>query len=322
NNGLGPASMVQVAVEIPNGLNLGKMRPVDWYPKCPICPPSPTTRSCLDTLTTKDGLVFTFRNIYLPGSKQADVHDRDSTQGFVKYRIEPEKRMPKRSFHSRAKIVFDKNPPIFTNFSSTRFKSGLSPGPKLGYAFTSDSLTNRYFFLGLSLSPYSSWRVYPQVELLSSLKGRTEYGPQHFQDTIIHEMNMDITIYSVRDSTVRSARGFVGFELPFLLRKNFSRFVGLGLGGSLQLLFDNGERRYTVAEKQYRRILTKPPELLSEVQGQEVISAISGKRSQFTVFADLTIGAVRAGPNLGIRAGTVLHDGWQPFVQLALEMKL
>ena len=128
NNGPGPANTVQIAVDIPKGLNPGKLRPVDWYPKCPICPSTPTGRSCLDTLTTQDGLVFTFRNIYLPGSQQADVRDRDSTQGFVKYRIEPEKRMPKRSFQSRAKIVFDKNPPIFTNFSATRFKPGLSPG--------------------------------------------------------------------------------------------------------------------------------------------------------------------------------------------------
>ena len=164
--------------------------------------------------------------------------------------------------------------------------------------------------------------MYPQLELLTSFQGRTEYGPQTFRDSLVHDMSPDVIIYTLRDSMVRSNRGFVGLELPFLVRKNFSRLVGAGLGGSLQVFFDNGERRYTVSEKQYRKLFGTPPKLLSENQGAEEITSINGTRSQFTLFADLTLGAVRAGPNLGIRAGAVLHDGWKPFVQVALEVKL
>ncbi|HRI59248.1 MAG TPA: PKD domain-containing protein, partial [Saprospiraceae bacterium] len=126
NNGEGPASMVELKVEIPEGLDMAAMRPVEWYPACPICPKTPVDYSCLDTASSKNGLSFTFRNIYLPGSRQKDVGDRDSTKGFVKYRIEAGKDMPKRSFRSRAKITFDKNPPIYTNFTKTRFKPGIS----------------------------------------------------------------------------------------------------------------------------------------------------------------------------------------------------
>jgi hypothetical protein len=41
----------------------------------------------------------------------------------------------------------------------------------------------------------------------------------------------------------------------------------------------------------------------------------------FTFFADLTLGSVRAGPNVGIRAGGILDGGVKPFVQASLEYK-
>ena len=211
NNGEGPASTVQVMVSVPSGLKLADMRPMDWYPRCPICPETPTERSCLDTALLADGLRFTFRNIYLPGSRQEGVESMDSTRGFVRYRIEPERGMPKRSFKSRAEIVFDKNPPISTNFSQTRFKKGISPGMKVGYDFEPDAAQrNGYFFIGASVSPYKSWRIYPQLELLAGLRGRQDEGAgTMFQDTVLIENSPptpDVKIFEVRDSVVRSSR--------------------------------------------------------------------------------------------------------------------
>jgi len=331
NNGEGPASTVALTVSVPGGLQLAKMRPLDWYPRCPICPETPTERSCLDTALLSDGLRFTFRNIYLPGSRQEGVENVDSTRGFVRYRIEPERDMPKRSFQSRAEIVFDKNPPIRTNFSQTRFKRGISPGMKAGYGFdvreglpSEASAKAGYFFLGASVSPYKSWRIYPQLELLTGLRGRQDEGERRFQDTLLLDNSTDVKIFDLRDSTVRSSRGLVSFEVPFLLRKNFSRWVGAGVGGSAKLLMDSGEDLLSVTKTRYRKILGQTATQIGKPEMTASSRDFSATRTQYTVFADLTLGSVRAGPNVGIRAGGLLSEGgsFKPFVQVSVEVKM
>lgn len=323
NNGEGPAGTVEVKVEIPKGLDMARMRPVEWYPKCPICAKTPGDRSCLDTASARDGLVFTFRNIYLPGSRQKDVDHRDSTKGFIKYRIEADKDMPKLSFRSRAKITFDKNPPIYTNFTKTRFKPGISPGLKAGYAFLPDSSKSGYVFFGLSLSPYKSWRLYPQIELLTGIKGRQEWQTAAYKDSFITAVG-DLKALVTRDSTVKVTRGFVSFELPALLRKNFSRFFGAGLGVSARVVLENGETASAVHKTrtimQHPGVPPTPPQVIDTTFSQPY----SATHTKFTVFGDLTFGSVRAGPNLGIRAGAILgrKKDVQPFVQVSLEMKL
>ncbi|MBK7937486.1 MAG: PKD domain-containing protein [Lewinellaceae bacterium] len=323
NNGEGPASTVELKVEVPQGLDMARMRPVDWYPKCPICPKTPTSRSCLDTATTKDGILFTFRNIYLPGTRQKNVDHRDSTKGFVKYRIEVDKDMPKLSFRSRAKITFDKNPPIYTNFTKTRFKPGVSPGLKIGYGFSPDSSKSGYVFFGASLSPYKSWRIYPQVELLTGIKGREELSSVTHSDSLL-TADGDLKILLTRDSTVKITRGFVSFEIPFLLRKNFSRFFGAGLGISAKIVLENGETVGTVHKVRTFLPNAGMPPPPPQVQDSDFSSPYSATHTRFSVFGDLSFGSVRAGPNVGIRAGAILGSGKtaEPFVQISLEMKL
>lgn len=325
NNGEGPAGTVELKVEIPEGLDMTRMRPIAWYPECPVCPKVPTDRSCLDTASSKNGLTFTFRNIYLPGSRQKGVDDRDSTKGFVKYRIVADKDMPKRSFRSRAKITFDKNPPIYTNFTKTRFKPGISPGLKAGYHFVPDSGKAGYFFLGASLSPYKSWRIYPQIELLTGIKGRADAPDQMFTsaDTIIHPGALTRIIRT--DSLVKSRQGHFSLEIPVLLRKNFTGFFGAGVGGALQVFFENGER--TTRSRTINSLVS--PDKPEPVAADTVLSAAVGStysetRTRLAAFVDLTFGSVRAGPNLGIRTGAVLgrRKAMQPFVQVSLEVKL
>jgi hypothetical protein len=331
NNGEGPASTVQVKVEIPDGLKMGAMRPVEWYPKCPICPKTPTTKGCLDTASQKDGLVFTFRNIYLPGSRQEDVDDRDSTKGFVKYRIEADRNMPKRPFRSRAKIVFDKNPPIYTNYTKTGFKVGLSPGLKAGYGFDPDSVRNGYFFLGISLSPYKSWRIYPQVELLTGIKGRSDLRVVEKHLLFGTQPNNGIALLdsTIIDTFTQARRGFVSFEVPVLIRKNFTRFFGLGLGASARILLENGETQINASRTTIDWSFTDSPAgfvLKRNVINGETMSTVTNYKNtlyRFAVFGDLTLGAVRAGPNLGIRGGVVLgKKKVQPFVQVSLELRI
>ena len=322
NNGEGPAKTVQVDIEVPDGLNLARMRPVEWYPACRICPKTPGTGSCLDTSTTKDGLVFTFRNIYLPGSHQKGVADKDSTKGFVKYRIEPERDMPKRAFRSRAKIVFDKNPPIFTNFSKTRFKPGLSPGLKAGYAFAPEDAGDGYFFAGASISPYKSWKIFPQVELLTGFKGNTALPEKIYRDSVVLA-DADFKRVRYRDSTLSGERKFVSFEMPVLLRKNFTRFFGVGAGASVRILMEDGEDRTRVKETLV--IYTPPgvpPQPPKITRDESSTHAYSATTTQFSLFGELNFGSVRTGPALGVRAGAVLgKEETEPFVQVSMEWK-
>ncbi len=324
NNGEGPASTVEVKVEIPKGLNMARMRPMDWHPKCPICPETPGNESCLDTASTKTGLTFTFRNIYLPGSRQKDVDSRDSTKGFVKYRIEADKNMPKIPFSSRAKIVFDKEPPIVTNFTKTKFKVGISPGVKIGYNYDFDDNLNRYLFLGVSLSPFKSWRVYPQIELLTGIRGK-EFLPEQTSRASVDSTDVNgIKVTYTFDTVFISDRKFVSFEIPVLLRKNFTRAFGAGLGGSARIILESGQDcSHVDITRTYAPPLNVdyPPEVVVDTIH---IFPYSATHARFTVFGDLTFGSVRAGPNLGIRAGAVLgrQRKIQPFVQVSLEMKL
>jgi hypothetical protein len=132
NTGKGPAKKVAITITIPGMLNTGSLEIVDMKPACPWCNTTSGTQSCIDTLINKDSIQFVFNNIYLPGTQQDGVTDPDSTKGYIKYRIRFNKKMQKRSFESRAAIVFDKNEPIYTNRSTGGFKKGISPGILLG----------------------------------------------------------------------------------------------------------------------------------------------------------------------------------------------
>lgn len=335
NNGEGPASKVEVKVEVPKGLKTGNLRVDSWYPKCPICPKTPTTKGCLDTATVADGLVFTFRNIYLPGSRQADVEHRDSTKGFVRYSLGAGHNMPKLPFRSRARIVFDKNPPIFTNYTRTRFKVGLSPGIKAGYAFHPDSIGAGYAFLGFSLSPYKSWRFYPQVELLTGFRGRKEEVASESHQLLETFLNVMPDIPQ-RDSTFadtifRVNRGYVSLELPIQIRKNFNRFFGAGLGASAIVTFENGERQAQIGRHSIdwqgkidsMGTITADKKTTQAFEFDEAES-YRATYTRFAVFADLTFGWVRLGPNIGLRAGYIFgpKNRRQPFIQLSAELKL
>lgn len=324
NNGERQAETVELTVEVPQGLNKTQMRPIDWYPKCPICTDMPTQSSCLDTAFTKDGLVFTFRNIYLPGSNQRGVTEYDSTKGFVKYRIEPQKGMPKRSFSSRASIVFDKNPPIVTHRSKTRFKTGVSPGLKVGYGFDPDSLEGGYVFFGASLSPYQSWKIFPQIEFLTGIKGREDFPNDSTETRKMGGNTTGVILPDTATYTVTNGhRRLLSFEMPLMLRKNFSKFIGVGLGGSFRVVMNKGEDKvYTMVQQEFFEPGFDDPYAVKQLSGSYGSTTISETNTYFSFFADLTLGSVRIGPNLGIRAGGILDDGVKPFVQLSLEFKL
>jgi PKD domain len=339
NNGEAPAKKIELTVDVPPGLQVKKMYPTEWYPKCPLCPPSGPATRCLDTTVLADRIVFTFRDVYLPGSNQKGVTDYDSTQGFVRYRIDPQANMPKRTFRSRASIVFDKNSPVVTGYAYTRFKPGLSPGLKIGYGLAPDSLRAGYIFLGVSLAPYAPWRTFGQVEVLTGLQGRrTLEGEQATMSSTTEQRTSDIFaidfqggVVEVFDDTLTTTRsiartrGFVSFEVPISVRKNLSRTVGLGFGVTTRLRLDNGDDETLTTTTVSRRIAAMPNQTVGAPQVsnfEPVITPHAATSVQFGAFTDLNLGLVRVGPNLGLRAGVLFSQPVQPFVQVAFEYKL
>jgi hypothetical protein len=329
NNGEGPAKQISIVITMPKGLKLGEMRPLEWYPKCPLCPKTPTTASCLDTSTTDGQLIFTFKNIALPGSRQKGM-DYDSTKGFIRYRMEADKHMPKRTFKSQARIIFDKNPPIYTNYSQTRFKPGISPGPKFGYEFHPDTISGGNLFIGISLSPFKSWKIYPQLELLTGFQSPTELRATNSTQVYSDTLSLDFYTDSIVQTTQGGNRGYVSFEVPLLFRKNLCSWLGFGAGGSARVLLYNGTRQTTTRSAVQRYIIETVNPLTYLPFGDPVkypptttLSSFRDTRLQYTLFADCTLGAVRAGPNLGLRAGYILGSGTPRFfLQASVEVKL
>ncbi|WP_278019825.1 PKD domain-containing protein [Flavobacterium ginsengisoli] len=122
NNGEGPARKIRLETDVPEMFDKKTFQIESMYPECPICPKGEEpTVSCLDTIIKSKQIIFTFKNIYLPGSEQKNVQEKDSTKGFVKYSMKFGEDFHKVKTKSRTAIIFDKNDPIITNYATTRF---------------------------------------------------------------------------------------------------------------------------------------------------------------------------------------------------------
>jgi len=160
--------------------------------------------------------------------------------------------------------------------------------------------------------------------LLTGIRGK-EFLPEQTSRASVDSTDANnIKVTYTFDTVFISDRKFVSFEIPVLLRKNFTRAFGVGLGGSARIILESGQDcSHVDITRTYAPPLNVdyPPEVVVDTIH---IFPYSATRARFTVFGDLTFGSVRAGPNLGIRAGAVLgrQRKIHPFVQVSLEMKL
>lgn len=306
NNGEGPASTIRLETDIPEMLDKSTLKVLDMYPKCEICPKREVMYSCLDTAFTDTQAVFTFKNIYLPGSEQKNVKEYDSTKGFVKYSIKFAKDFHKKKTKSRTAIVFDKNEPIITNYSTTRFLPGISIGVKTGYNSFSDLNNSESYFVGATLSPYKSYRWHWQVELMNNL---------HNYDgaTTILEEFVDFPAgnrFNQRTTTDTSYEN-IDWDIPVLMRYNVNNYIGLGAG------FQN---TISISEKQEQNIVIEQFE--GDFPDAQVFNTIEESNSETNSFTNLrtgllfeaTAGFSRIGPSLGARYILNLEDNfnyWQ-----------
>lgn len=293
NNGEGPARKIRLETDVPDMFDKKTFQIESMYPECPICPKGEEpTVSCLDTIIKQKQIIFTFKNIYLPGSEQKNVHEKDSTKGFVKYSMKFGEDFHKVKTKSRTAIIFDKNEPIITNYATTRFLPGISIGVKAGYNFYPDLDKSTSYFVGATLSPFKSYRFYWQVEWENAL----------------NKYNSDVTVV---DQSITNANGVrqlqrtttatenknINWEIPILIRYNINNYIGIGAGIQANV---------NVASEQNQNIQT---DLYEGDKESFLISSTTTSnqiKNTFTdiktgLLFDLTAGFARIGPSLGAR---------------------
>lgn len=298
NTGKGPASTIDVGVSIPPAFDPATISINDMYPKCIPCAEAEPGQSCLDTIITSDSVHFVFKNIYLPGVRQEGVKDKDSTKGFVEYRIRFKEKPAKLPFWSQAGIVFDTNEPIYTNKMHTRFYRGISPAIIAGYqrGFGDDPDGNSPFIVGAALAPYSPYRAFLQVEAYLGI-----YQQSKVTDFALLPRPID-TVYNnmehliIGEGTV-TERNLLSLDIvPLEIRKNINNWFSVGGGLWLK---GNLYERTTVAQQ---------TRLVSQLDKSEVdlFKDAGSEKKSFThinpaAFVDINLGRVRVGPAVGVR---------------------
>ncbi|MCW2118210.1 PKD domain-containing protein [Flavobacterium sp. 7A] len=293
NNGEGPARIIRLETDIPEMFDKKTFKIENMYPKCPICPKDfiPTT-SCLDTIIKQKQIFFTFKNIYLPGSTQKNVHEKDSTKGFVKYSMKFNKDFHKVNTKSRTAIIFDKNEPIITNYATTRFLPGISIGAKAGYNYYPDLKKATSYFYGATISPFKSYRFYWQAELLNSF---TNYD----SETSINEKTIRnaATGDQLQRTITTTTNNMVNIEVPVLIRYNINNFIGIGAG--LQANINSSSKQEQNSKTEIYE--NEKASFLISTKEERVKSSKSFTDVKTGLLFDLTIGAARIGPSLGAR---------------------
>ena len=293
NNGEGPARTIRLESDIPDMFDKKTLQIVDSYPKCPICPKGEeVTYSCLDTIIKQKQIHFTFKNIYLPGSNQKNVAEKDSTKGFVKYTLKLAKDFHKQTTRSRTSIFFDKNEPVITNYAVTRFKPGISIGAKTGYNLFPALENSRSYFAAVTVSPFKSYRWYWQAEWQNSLH-------KYDSKTITHDEIVTGTngVQQLRRTITKSSFDNVTMEIPVLVRYNINNYFGIG-GGVLAGI--NISQKQDMSTK--LQVFEGPnPNFLLKESGRKESFEESLSQFRSGMLLDLTGGFSRIGPSVGVR---------------------
>ena len=325
NNGEGPAKIIRLETDVPDIYDKSTLQIEGMYPECPICPKNQEVRySCLDTIVAQKQIIFTFKNIYLPGSEQKNVTEKDSTKGFVKYSLKFGDNFHKIKTKSRTAIIFDKNEPIITNYSITKFNPGISIGAKAGYNYFPKLENAQSYFVGATISPYKSYRWYWQCELLFN---KIDYDGATFAselsqfvfDPPIENPDGTVTDVGLERTTIRNqTQRIVADIVPFSLRYSINNYIGVGIGPQISTTISS--KNVTKETFQYYRAIQDPSgeiiagEEFTQLKRTTSFSIEEKREVQTQLFADVTLGFARIGPSLGIRYNKNFKedfDSWQ-----------
>ena len=293
NDGEGPARTIRLETDIPDMFDKKTLQIVDSYPKCPICPKGEEVNySCLDTIIKQKQIHFTFKNIYLPGSTQKNVTEKDSTKGFVKYTMRFNKDFHKQSTRSKTAIIFDKNEPVITNYATTRFLPGISIGAKSGYNLFTNLENSKSYFVAATISPYKSYRWYWQIEWQNNLH---KYESQ--RNTIENLLTGSNGVKQLERTTSQTNFENVVMEIPVLMRYNINNYIGVGAGIQAGVNISEKQELHTEVE------LYEGPNTNFLLSTTNELQNTKQSFSQFKsgILLDFTAGFARIGPSLGAR---------------------
>ena len=297
NDGEGPANTIRLEVDTPEMFDKETLEVRDMYPKCAICPKDREVNySCLDTILKKDKIIFTFKRIYLPGTAQKNVTEKDSTKGFVKYSMKFGKNFHKKKTRNRTAIFFDKNEPIYTNYSVTRFTPGISIGAKAGYIFNPDLDNAREVFAGVTISPFKSYRGYFQAELFFSSASFDNL--RSFEVSEVNDIGVESLTRFVEET---DAQNITTYLVPISYRYNLNNFLALGVGTQLKL--DLSSNCDTTTTGEFSFVVPGEGEIRDETQDtfQQIKCDKGVGNFQAGAFVGLNVGGARIGPSVGTR---------------------
>ena len=293
NDGEGPARTIRLETDIPDIFDKKTLQIVDSYPKCPICPKEEEVNySCLDTIIKQKQIHFTFKNIYIPGSTQKNVTEKDSTKGSVKYTMRFNKDFHKQSTRSKTAIIFDKNEPVITNYATTRFLPGISIGAKTGYNLFTNLENSKSYFVAATISPYKSYRWYWQIEWQNNLH---KYESQ--RNTIENLLTASNGVKQLERTTSQTNFENVVMEIPVLMRYNINNYIGIGAGIQAGVNISEKQELHTEVE------LYEGPNTNFLLSTTNELQNTKQSFSQFKsgILLDFTAGFARIGPSLGAR---------------------
>lgn len=293
NNGEGPARKIRLETDIPDMFDKKTFQIEGMYPECPICPKGEEpTVSCLDTIIQKKQIIFTFKNIYLPGTEQKNVKEKDSTKGFIRYSMKFNEDFHKTNTRSRTSIIFDKNEPIITNYAVTRFLPGISIGAKAGYNFYPNLEKSTSYFVGATISPFKSYRFYWQAEWINALN-------QHNSTISIantFDTNANGTRRLIRTTTTTENKN-VNWEVPALIRYNINNYIGVGVGiqTNINVLSQHNQDKKIETFEGDKELILTATKTTNNIIKNSFVDFKTG------ILFDLTAGFSRIGPSLGAR---------------------
>lgn len=301
NNGKGPARKIALDMTLAHDLDPQTIEVKDMSPKCPPCDSlAKEKKGCWEIEKKENGAVFTFHGIYLSGTNQKGVEDKDSTKGFMEFSIATRKKLENKPFHSRTAIYFDKNEPVITNFASGRFRKSPSPIIMAGYekAYGKNANTSDGIVAGIGLAPLAPYKPYFQIELfykagksrsVVDLKNIKQEGAIYI-DSLQRYFEYN-AIDSARTIQVNQIR-----IVPLHLRYNLNKFISIGVGAMVSA--DVGGKMETELNYHLLPINGQTGGSIHKISKEKIKSFSNWKASPFV---DLQLGMVKLGPHLGFR---------------------
>ena len=211
---------------------------------------------------------------------------------------------------SRTKIIFDKNEPIITNYSRTRFNPGISIGVKAGYNYFPKLNNSRSYFTGFTISPFKSYRFYWQSEFYANKhnfesENTKTISPEPEAVGPFDTANgtvIDVAFVG-RESSVEKSRKIIE-TVPVSLRYNLNNYIGVGFGPQITTI---------ISSESTRNLTTRYYEITQNTTGfgpgneyrelAQFNTQTTNEKTQVQTqfFLDTTFGFARIGPSVGIR---------------------